>query len=123
MKVVINADGTLLVDVCYTHHGHKVQLEHTRIAKGRREQIAVSLQQGVAKERILNDLREDGLKSETLKRHHLIGKKDIANIKTSFQLDDVRRHPDDQSSVKAWVDERSSQENNFILFSKFQGDF
>ena len=49
------------INVCYTHHGHSKQLEHTRISKWKREQIATSLQQGVSKQRILNDIRKKQL--------------------------------------------------------------
>lgn len=47
------------INVCYTRHGHSKQLKHTRISKWKREQIATSLQQGVSKQRILNDIREE----------------------------------------------------------------
>lgn len=48
--------------------------------------------------------------------------KDVANIKKSFGLVDVQRHGNDQESVRAWINEWENNENNPILFYKFQGE-
>ena len=56
------------------------------------------------------------------KRHHLAEKKDLDNIRISFGLNDTQRHPNDQASVRSWVEEWNNSEGNPILFSKFQGD-
>jgi hypothetical protein len=47
------------------------------LSKGRREKIAASLQQGVTKEKILNEIREDAMNEidQDSKRHHRIGHK------------------------------------------------
>jgi hypothetical protein len=54
-------------------------------------------------------------------RHHLTATNDIANIMKSFGIRDVQKHPDDQESVRAWVEELSESENNSVLFHKYQG--
>ncbi len=99
-------------------------MEHTRLSKERRKKIAASLQQGVSKEKIINDIREEAVSQsdQPFKRYHLIGKKDLSNIKSAFAISDIQRHSNDQCSVKAWVEEWSANESNPILFTKFQGD-
>ena len=52
---------SIVVDVCYTHYGHDVALQHTWLPKGKRQRIAAQLQQEVSKERILHDVREEGI--------------------------------------------------------------
>ncbi len=94
-----------------------------RLTKGKRESIAASLQQGVSHARVLTDIREDAINQldDNFKRHHLTDKRDLLNIKASFALDNVKRHPEDQVSVQAWIDEWAGSEGNPVLFCKFQG--
>ena len=124
IKVTKRDDGKILAEICHTHHGHKKEVQHTWLSKGRRKEIAACLQQGVSRDRILNDIREDATKHSDLefKRHHLVDKKDIGNIKTSFALNDIQKHSDDQTSLRAWVQEWDKSKQNPILFAKFQGD-
>ena len=113
-----------MAEICHTHHGHKTEVQHTWLTRGKREEIAARLQQGVSREKILNDIRDEAMREsdEGFKRHHLLQKKDVNNIKASFGVGDVQRHPDDQASVCSWVHEWSTSKNNPILFTKFQGD-
>ena len=84
--------------------------------------IAASLQSCVTKHKILSDIRGEAVNSnQPFKRHHLTAKKDLPNIETAFGISNVQRHPNDQCSVKAQVQEWSSSESNPILFTKFQG--
>ena len=109
----LNAGGRLIADVCYTHHGHTLQVEHTRMSKGRREKIAASLRQpGVTKEMILNELREDAVNKRdfALKRYHLIGRKDLENIIASFGLNNAQKDASEESSVNAWIEEWKNNE-------------
>ena len=123
IKAQSNADDTITVEICYTHHGHFKQLEHMRLTKGKRESIAVSLQKGASDARVLTDIREDAINQldESFKRYHLADKKDLQNIKASFGLNNVKRHQEDQVSVQAWIDEWTKSEGNPVLFYKFQG--
>ena len=81
------------------------------------------MQQGVSKQRILNDIREEATNqcSQDFKRHHLATKKDLNNIEKSFGLDTISRHGDDQMSCQAMIEELKNSENDPVLFSKFQG--
>ena len=80
------------------------------VLRGKKEEIAAKLQQGIGRDRILNDIRNEAMShgDKTFRHHHLVGKKDLDNIKRSFGLSDTQRHPDDQASVRAWVEEWSS---------------
>ena len=62
-------DGKILLDMCYIHYGHDIDLQHTWLPKRKREKITAQIQQGVSMERILGDIREEGIQHE-LKRYH-----------------------------------------------------
>ena len=110
-------------DICYTHYGHERDLQHTWITKSKRQKIASLLKQGVSRDRILNDIREEAMQQESeFTRYHLAAKKDLANIMSSFGVSEVQRHPDDQESVRAWIEQWKMSESNPVLFHKFQGE-
>ena len=44
------------------------------------------------------------------------------NIKRSYGLYEIKRHPNDQQSVLSWIEEWSHSEYNPILFHKLQGE-
>ena len=71
------------------------------------------------RERTLDDIREN--LSQKLARHHLIERRDIANIEQAYGLKDVQRHQNDQQSVLAWIEEWKQTEDNPILYYKLQG--
>jgi uncharacterized protein YpmB len=85
IKVEARKDGKVLVDVCYTHYGHETALQHIWLPKGKHQKIAAQLQQGITRESILSDIREEAMQHE-LKRHHLTSKKDLSNIQSNFGL-------------------------------------
>ena len=124
IKITTKKDNTVLAEICHTHYGHTKEVQHIGLSKGKREEIAAKLQQGISRDKILNDIRDEAMShgDQLFRRHHLMGRKDLDNIKRSFGLSDNQRHSDDQASVRAWVEEWSSSEVNPILFSKFQGD-
>ena len=114
------SNGFVHVDVCYTHYGHKKELQHLRIPNWRRRDIAVKIRVGIHCDRILDDVRQSV--AESLHRHHLLERKDITNIQKSYGLDKIRRHMNDQQSVLAWIEERKQdEETNPILFYTLQG--
>ncbi len=123
LRCTKNVDETVSVDVCYTHYGHDMEMQHTWLPKRKREQIAALLQQGVTREKILEDIRESAInEADEFTRQHLLEKKDVDNITRSFGLDQVRKHENDQESVKAWFEEWQSSESNPVLFCKIQGE-
>lgn len=119
MKTSVN-DSKVVVDVCYTHHGHEKEIQHIWLSNEKRREIAAQINQGVSPERILHDIREENL-GEDIKRHQIIVKKDLTNIKSSFGLSEFQKHANDQESVRAWIEEWENSGNNPILFRKFQG--
>lgn len=119
MKVTKRLDGTCLVDACFNHYGHRRDLRHIWISRKKRQEIAGKLQQGVTKEKILQDIRESvGVQ---FYRDHLIDKQDMANISRSYALDEIERHPNDMLSVLAWISEWEKDDANPVLYYKLQG--
>jgi len=51
--------------------------------------------------------------------HLLCVFENLGNISTSFGLDDIRRHANDQDSVLSWIREWEAQ--NPVQFYKLQG--
>ena len=81
IMVEITTEGKVKADICYTHYGHEKELQHTWINKSKRQQIASLLKQGISRDRILNDIREEAMQQESaFTRYHLAAKKDLANI-------------------------------------------
>ena len=119
MTVSILPDGSVKADAILTHYGHHKELQHTRVTKRKRQEIAAKLKQGVSRERIIDDIRESV--SGKLGRHHLMARRDIANIEQAYGLRDVQRHANDQQSVLAWIEEWKQTEENPILYYKLQG--
>ena len=52
------ADGKVKVEICYTHYGHTRDIQHTWLPKGKRQELAAKFQQGVPREKILDDIRD-----------------------------------------------------------------
>ena len=103
------------------HYGHEIELQHVWLSKTKRQELAAKMQQGVPRERILNDIRE-GVTEDQFLREHLVEKKDLFNIQRAFGLKDYQRHQNDLDSVLAWITEwNQSPDTNPILFQKFQG--
>ena len=119
MTVTILADKSLRVDAILTHYGHEKELQHLRITKRKRQEVAAKLKQGVSRKNILDEVRESV--SGNLGRHHLIAKKDLANIERMYGLRNVQHHSNDQHCVLAWIEEWRQSEHNPNLYCKLQG--
>ena len=119
MTISILSDGSVKADAVLTHYGHRKELQHTRVTKRKCQEIAAKLEQGVPRKRILDDIRES--LSQKLARHHLIARRDIANIEHAYGLKDVQRHQNDQQRVLAWIEEWTQTEDNLILYYKLRG--
>ena len=116
---VTSSKASVSADVVLTHYGHQKQIEHLRLAKPKREEIAVKLKQAVSKGRILDEIRESV--TDNFCRHHLTTRKDLGNIERSFGLREVERHTNDQQSVLAWIQEWQESPENPVLHFKLQG--
>ena len=107
-------------EVCHTHYAHESRLGHIRLSEEDRLKVAGKLAQGVAFDKILDDIRSSV--SDTFKRIHLIQRKDINNIERALKLEGGQRHHDDATSVAAWVEEmREKGEDSVVLYYKPQG--
>lgn len=120
--VKYEADTKITAEVCYTHYGHEKELQHIRLPKEKRQELAAKLKHGVPKDRILSDIRES-VSEDTLSRQHLLERKDLSNIQKAFGLKDFQRHPNDLESVLAWLTEwKSHPDANPVLLHKMQGE-
>jgi hypothetical protein len=91
IKVEARKDGKVLVDVCYTHYDHKTALQHIWLPNGKCQKITAQLQQGITRERILSDIKEEDTQHK-LKRYHLTSKKDLSNIWTLWHFNVKMAH-------------------------------
>ena len=120
MTAKLSHSGQVHVFVCHTHYGYDKSLEHLRIPALQREMIASKLQQGVSRDRILEDIRDDF--SCKFQRKHLIEKQDIVNIERAFGLRKLQRHAIDQQSTLSWISDWEESTDNPVLYYKLQGE-
>ena len=85
----------------YPLHQIKSNASDTWISQKKRNEIAAKLQQGVSKEIILDDIRNN-VGTEFL-TDHIIDKQDMINIQRAYGLEEVQRHANDQTSVLDWI--------------------
>ena len=104
--------GKITAHYCSTHSNHSISLGHLRISAITKEKIALKLIEGVAAERILDDMRDSI--TVTVTRELLINKQDIHNIKLKHNTEGIIRHKDDSKSVHAWTEEMKSLPYNSI---------
>ena len=114
--------ANVLVEYCSTHCNHtpSEDIGHLRMPEELRMRIAAKLHQGVSITKILDDIR-DTVTINGLQREHVTNRKDIINIKQTFNIEGIQKHPNDQSSVCAWVKEMQSMEFDPVLVFKQQG--
>lgn len=94
---------------------------HLRIPASTRNTIASKLKTGVTAQRVLDDIR-DNVHGVKLGREHLVNKKDIANIRKQYDIEGIRRHPNDLISVSTIVREMEDLPFNPLLCYKQQGE-
>ena len=120
IKATVEETGVVFVELCETHYGHEIELGHLRLPENVRLAIAGKLRQGVTMEHILDDVRDSVGKD--VERIHLLTRKDMHNIESSFNLVRARKHKDDATSVDCWVNEMTQTEStNPVIFYKPQG--
>lgn len=73
--------------------------------------------------RILQDVRSSNVEMDSIKRIHLLEKKDIYNIKRDFNISySTKKHQNDEISVDLWVKEMMKKgDESPILYYKQQG--
>ena len=62
--------------------------------------------------------------SSSICRHTdtLLTRKDITNIERTYGLKGAQRHRDDATSVRIWVEEMKSTDDNQVIIYKAQGE-
>ena len=121
MKVVNDTDtGEVIVHYCSTHYNHKISMGHLRIQEATHLKIAAQLQEGVTRQRIMDNIRDSVTFGIT--REHLVTKQDIHNIKNQYNIEGVMRHINALTSVCAWVKKFETLPYNPIIIFKPQGE-
>ena len=120
IKQIEDKGGRITAEFVETHYDNNLELQHVPIPDDKKEEIAAKLQQGISNERIIDDIRNI-CNDEGIKRNHLLEKKDLQNISSSFGIESARKHTNDQQSVHAWITEWEQSESNPVLFYKLQG--
>ena len=111
--------SSIQVQYC-SHHCHEVSLGHLRLPHETRLKIASELQHGVTMDKIMDNVRDTI--SHGINREHLVTKQDVHNIKHQYNIDGISRHPNDMTSVCAWIEEFKTDPNNPVLLFKPQGE-
>ena len=106
---------------CSTHSYHDLELCHLPVPKTTKDLIAAKLQEGVAVEQILNDIR-DNLLNNHVGRDQLVTRQDIMNVQRRLNIDAVQKDANDFLSVCAWVRELQCLQYNPVLIFKPQGE-
>lgn len=123
IKVVSNK-STLKVSATFlkSHYGHDSEIQHLRLPKTEKADIAQKLASGISISQILS-MNRDNFNPENLNRTNLLRRSDIHNIKRSFNIEIYEgvRHTEDAVSVDMFVQECSNLESNPIIFYKPQG--
>ena len=98
-----------------------MHIGHLRISNEIKLNIAHKLLQSVSMDKILDDIRDNA--TENIGRKDNINKQDIRNnILNKYKIQGIERHPNDYSSVVAWIEELRSLEFNPVIFFKQQGE-
>ena len=123
MKVKQLQNGSIEVEYCSTHHNHMKDISHLALPQHVKLLIAAKVQQGVAVDRILDDIRESIRYGDTPDREHLATNKDVYNIKRSMNVRNIQKHTSDPASVQIWITQlRDNDVYNPVLYFKQQGD-
>lgn len=117
---LIQSNNQFEVIFVSTHVGHKTELGHLTLTQTNREMLASKIAARVPFPDILDDVR-GSLSESNLQRIHLLTRKDLYNIQSSFNLcSSSVRHPSDGLSVDSWVTEMQKTDN-CVLYYKPQG--
>lgn len=105
-----------------THIGHENDLGHLPLDKLTRSNIASKISEHIPFEHILDEIR-DNISNNTLERTHLLTKKDLYNIESSYNLNnEAVRHKNDALSVETWVQNLKSDEKFSLVYYKPQDE-
>ncbi|KAG8195381.1 hypothetical protein JTE90_001397 [Oedothorax gibbosus] len=122
IKLTETETGNCHVEYNRTHVGHQSEdLGHLALTDKERKSIAEKIAMKLPFSVILDGIR-DTISSSGLERLQLLTNKDLHNIGHSFNVgSEAKRHPDDGTSVEAWVNEMNADPDSCVLFYKPQG--
>ena len=112
--------GKIHVEYCSTHNVHSVEISHLQIPSNIKSKIASKLHQGVAMEKILDDVRDETL-STRIGCEQLLSRQNILNIQRQLDLGSISKYSNDHTSTCAWVEDLKSQSYNPVVIFKPQG--
>nr|CAH7758959.1 unnamed protein product [Callosobruchus chinensis] len=120
--IIKKTDGKCKVTYYKEHDGHPIELQHIPISKKNRNMLAAQLSSGVHNKKVLGNIRDNI--GNKLKRIDLLDRKDLQNIKNSYNLkqDEGKLHKEDSISIDLWVEDQRSNVNNCVLLYKRQGE-
>ena len=112
-------NGTFVSEIYQNLYDHESEFRHIWLTTSTRQQIAAKLQQGISKEKNLDDSK--GTVGSEILREHLVDKRDFFNIEKAFGLDNIQRHPNNHDSALSWIQEWEENDDNPIVFYNLQG--
>lgn len=99
--------GKVQINYCSTHNTHPIEIAHLPVPPKVKPKIATKLHEGVAIEKILDDVRDETLSSR-IGCEQLLLRQDVLNIKRQLNLRSVTKHTIDHTSTCAWVEEKEA---------------
>uniref|UniRef100_A0A1B6CQR6 C2H2-type domain-containing protein n=1 Tax=Clastoptera arizonana TaxID=38151 RepID=A0A1B6CQR6_9HEMI len=99
MKIKILENQSVKVFYISKHIGHENELKHIQLTKEERNQIAIQLASKISYDEILKGIQNTASNND-LKRIHLLNKKDLVNIKNSFNYNNFINNCVNQSNIK-----------------------
>lgn len=118
-------DGSVKVTFCGTHIGHTTDVSHLHLTPAERQIIAEKIALNIPFPDILESMRNTVSESD-FKRIHMLSKKDLYNIKSSFHLTSpiakTLKPPSENVTFEIWIEDMKKN-GDCIMFHKPQGHF
>jgi len=112
---VIKKKRIYFVKYWKTHCGHKAELDHLRIPKKCRDEIAGKLKEGVSFQRIIDDINNGKMGSDS-RRMSLFNRHDLHNIIRDYNLPcGTKLNQDDSESVQLCLKESPKKNSDITL--------
>ncbi|XP_044762128.1 uncharacterized protein LOC123319303 [Coccinella septempunctata] len=116
-------DGTVKVTFCGTHIGHTTDVTHLHLTAAERQIIAEKIAMNIPFKDILDSMK-DSVSESDFKRIHMLSKKDLYNIKSSFHLSSpvakTPKPPAENVAFETWIED-TKKNGDCIMFHKPQG--
>ena len=113
-KTTDKTNNTIKVTFTKTHMGHEQDLGHLFLSLTERQSIAKRIALKIPLSSILDEIR-DSVNNSELERLHLLTRKDLYNIESSYNLNSTSvRHKNHGVSADSWA--REMQDNKIVLF-------